>query len=126
MDIRVGIAGSAGTGKSLLAKDIADKLGVQYISSKRITRPILERLGYRWDGSMQVEEFLANEQCQEEILDLTEKAHAEAGNFVTDRTFVDIAAYTIAMNTKNVDFIERIECKCFASAKNYTDVILCP
>ena len=126
MTIRAGVVGSAGTGKSGLAESLATRLGIAYVASKSITRPMLELKGYDWSGGQYVEEFLAQEECQEELLKRSLAAEEIYQNFITDRTPVDLAAYAIVLLYKKIDKVDEIVGICREHAKRYTHLIFCP
>ena len=123
---RIGVVGAGGTGKSGLASILAERLGIAYVAAKSITRPILERKGYDWSSGTFVEEFLAQEECQQEILAKTIELEKTAGGFVTDRTPVDLAAYAIIMLHKKVSKVDDMVAACYDHVKNYTHLIFCP
>lgn len=128
MNLRVGICGCAGTGKSSLARDLAQSLGVQFLESKVITQSILTRDGYDYSSGVQVERFLAHTGRQNEILRRTmEMEDAATNGFVTDRTVVDLAAYVVAelqdMDTKG---LKHIFDTCRKRVAVYTHLLLCP
>jgi hypothetical protein len=83
-------------------------------------------MNYDWASGVQVEKFLANSQSQEEILNRTIEQQSNQENFVTDRTTIDLAAYTIAELQGNTEKIEKIVTKCKEMVHNYTHLILCP
>ena len=45
---RIGLIGCAGLGKSMIADAVSRRLGVPFLRSKDITRPILEECGYEY------------------------------------------------------------------------------
>jgi hypothetical protein len=126
MNIRIGVIGSGGVGKSGLAEAIAGKLDVRYVSSKSITRPILERKGFNWSSGQPVEEFLAQEECQNEILSKSIEIEDSGNGFVTDRTSIDLAAYAIVMLHRKVQLVDEIVEVCRQRTSKYTHLILCP
>jgi len=125
-DVRLGIIGSAGTGKSGLGLSVAKKLDIQFLAAKDITRPILEKKGYDWSSEIFVEKFLALEVCQKEILAKTVETQSEYSSFVTDRTSIDLAAYAILELQKEVEIVDEIINACRSHANTYTHLIFCP
>jgi predicted ATPase len=126
MNYRIGIAGCAGTGKSALARAIAEKLGIPLLESKEITRDILERDGYDYSSGTQVERFLASTGRQNEILRRTLEQQA-VDEFVTDRTVVDLAAYVVCeMHDNDTEVLGHILETCRKHAEEYTHIFLCP
>jgi len=126
MNYRIGIAGCAGTGKSSLARAVAESLEIPLLESKEITRDILERDGYDYASGKQVERFLANTGHQNEILRRTIEQH-DVDEFVTDRTLVDLAAYVVCeMHDKDTDTLGDILETCRKNVEIYTHIFLCP
>ena len=126
MSYKIGIAGCAGTGKSSLARAIAEKLGIPLLESKAITRDILERDGYDYASGTQVERFLASTGRQNEILRRTLEQQ-QVAEFITDRTLVDLAAYVVCeMHDKDTKTLGHILETCRKHVEEYTHIFLCP
>ncbi len=124
--LRIGIMGAAGTGKSSLARKVAEKLDLPLLESKRITQDILERDGYDYGSGVQVERFLANTGRQNEILRRTLEQE-EVDSFVTDRTLVDLAAYVVCeMHDSDTKVVGDIFNTCQEHTSRYTHLFLCP
>jgi adenylate kinase family enzyme len=123
MEQRIGIVGSPGTGKSILAQILAHKLNIPFLASKDITGDILSRDGYDFASGIQVEKFLATDARQIEILRRTREQQS-ISNFVTDRTAIDIAAYAILEMQGAYNVKKHLEvCKTLASM--YTHLFFC-
>jgi adenylate kinase family enzyme len=122
--MKIGIAGCAGTGKSVLAEKLATEMGIPFLPAKEITGEILSRDGYDYASGQQVEKFLATRERQEEILRRTIQQHS-AKEFVTDRTAVDLAAYSILEMRGALTVKLHLEA-CKTLAKKYTHIIFCP
>lgn len=126
MDVRVGITGAAGTGKSALARRVAEKLNLPLLESKTITQDILERDGYDYGSGIQVERFLANTGRQNEILRRTMEQES-VDSFVTDRTLVDLSAYVVCeMHDSDTKVVSDIFNTCQERVSRYTHLFLCP
>lgn len=124
---RIGFVGAAGTGKSTLAKATAKLLEVEFLSSKQITQPILERDGYDYGSGIQIERFLANNSRQLEIMRKTIKLQKKHDQFVTDRTVVDLAAYAIKeLHEHDSKTLRKIYDSCQKASGIYTHLIVCP
>ena len=122
---RVGVVGSGGVGKSGLAEQVAQRLGIRFLRASDVTNPILTRMNFDWSSGTQVEKFLAKEECQDEILlKSIENEHA-AGDFVTDRTAIDLAAYAVVELNQNVQKVDDILEACRAHAGTYTHIVFC-
>jgi len=124
---RVGFVGCAGTGKSTLAKSTATLLDVEFLSSKDVTQPILERDGYVYGAGVQIERFLANSDRQNEILKHTMVRYKEHEQFVTDRTVIDLAAYAVKeLHETDTKTLRKIYDTCRELSATYTHIIVCP
>jgi deoxyadenosine/deoxycytidine kinase len=124
---KVGFVGCAGTGKSTLAKATATLLDVEFLSSKDVTQPILERDGYVYGAGVQIERFLAHSDRQNEILKHTVKRYGACNQFVTDRTVIDLAAYAVKeLHEHDTKTLRKIYDTCRELSATYTHVIICP
>lgn len=124
-EVRIGIVGAAGTGKSSLAESISKSLGIPFLKSKDITHLILKRDSYDYSSGVQIERFLANTGRQNEILRRTLEQQGES-IFVTDRTVIDLAAYALCEIRENCDAVRNIVNTCRKNATRYTHLFLCP
>lgn len=127
--LTIGIIGSAGVGKTTLAKNLSMALGVPFFEAKQITQPILERDGYDYGSGVQVERFLSSSGRQCEILAKTlgQQAVKGIGSFITDRTTVDLAAYAVAgLHDSDPSLLRRVLKKCKDGSRHYTHLFLCP
>jgi len=124
-NLRIGICGTAGAGKSGLAEAISLGLNVPFVKSKDITQDILDRDGYDYASGTQIERFLAHTGRQNEILRRTlEQQSVE--RFVTDRTVIDLAAYVLCEMKDDEDTVKHIYETCRKKSVIYTHLILCP
>jgi len=127
MKLRIGIVGSAGTGKSSLGMMLAKELGIPFLPSKSITTDILNRDGYDHSCGIQVEKFLAQEGRQDSILKRTVADQKSSDSFVTDRTVVDLAAYAIAeLHSSDTKKVNSIVENCRANIGLYSHIVVCP
>ena len=126
IDLKIGICGSGGTGKSSLAHAISQGLGIEVIESKVITREILTRDGYDYAQGIQVERFLAGIGRQKEILERTIQAEDSMPSFVSDRTIFDLAAYALSETVYDMVSVEYLLNACKARVATYTHVFFCP
>lgn len=124
---RIGIVGSAGTGKSMLGMCFEARTGVEFIAAKNITTDILVRDGYDYTAQIQVERFLAHGHRQHEIMERTRSAQDGVDAFITDRTFVDLAAYALReMHESDPKEMRAILDTCRDEVGRYTHLFLCP
>jgi deoxyadenosine/deoxycytidine kinase len=127
MDRRIGFIGCAGTGKSTLAKALADELGVPFLASRDITETILDRDGYDYGSGIKIERFLSDVSRQKEIMKRTIQEQGECDQFVTDRTVIDLAAYAICeLHPQDVKALRHIYDTCMGFSDRYTHLIVCP
>jgi predicted ATPase len=123
--MKMGICGASGTGKSSLAESLSKSLGLPFFRSKDITQIILTRDGYDYSSGIQIEQFLANSGRQNEILRRTIEQQS-TGQFVTDRTVVDLAAYAVCEMHDEVEAVKHIYETCRKYSTIYTHLLLCP
>ena len=123
---RIGIVGSAGVGKSSLGFELARMLRVPFLAAKEITKDILKTDHYDYASGVQVERFLAQCGRQERIAEATIDLQCSFGQFVTDRTVIDLAAYAVAEMQSTPGIVEGIVDLCRANAGIYTHLVLCP
>ena len=124
MTYRIGIIGCAGVGKSSFAEALAIELGIPCLLSKGITQHVLVRDGYSYSSGVQIERFLAETRRQGEILRRTLEQQS-LDQFVTDRTMVDLAAYSLAEMNCDAD-ISHIYATCQKNMEKYTHIFLLP
>ncbi|MBL8786123.1 MAG: ATP-binding protein [Deltaproteobacteria bacterium] len=87
--MRIGIIGAAGTGKSTLAKQLANHLGSTLVPDHVVT--VLRELGRdSWKGVSDVKQ---RRKVREDALKRKVRAEAEHERFVSDKTVVDYLAY---------------------------------
>jgi len=125
-NIKIGIIGSAGTGKSTLAESVASTFKIANLKSREITEDILTRDGYDYSSGIQIERFLANSGRQSEMLKRTlEQQSVES--FVTDRTVIDLAAYAVCeLSQSDPMALRKIFDTCKTESSTYTHLFLCP
>lgn len=127
--LHVGIVGCAGTGKTSLAKAVSEKLGIQFLEAKQITQPILDLDEYDYGSGIQVERFLSSASRQQSILSGTCQQQKLFGSWITDRTFVDIAAYAVCgLHDSDPAVLRRIlaQCRQVVMRGCYSHIFLCP
>jgi nicotinamide riboside kinase len=119
--MRIGIAGSHGTGKSVLAKKLADTLELPLIEevARNIAKKMqLEQLDPLFENKQLALEFQSNvlaNQIAEEIKHIN--------GFVSDRTVIDNYAYWSIYGLCNYINLSRIYEKVIAHAETGYDVI---
>lgn len=125
-ELRLGICGCAGSGKSSLANALAVRLNIPLLKSKAVTQEILKRDGYDYASGVQVERFLASTGRQNEILRHTLEQQSIT-EFVTDRTLIDLAAYAVVeLHSSDAKALKHITGVCRKNVVNYTHLFVCP
>jgi len=102
--MNIGLCGSHRTGKTTLAEAISKKSGMPFVRTS--TSEVFKEHGLDPSKSMDFQKRLW---IQHKILDAAEKLwDAEKRQFITDRTPLDMAAYTLAdiQGATEVDFFE--------------------
>jgi nicotinamide riboside kinase len=120
------LVGPQRSGKSTLAKAIAEQTGMTYVPSQ--AGELFKEMGFAVDQPLTFEERMS---LQETVLDVHLAQLSTAGTyFIADRSSLDMAAYTMAEWGKNapldqekrlLDYVER----CYAVAgQHYSGVVL--
>lgn len=126
-NIRIGIAGASGTGKSSLALELQSRLAIPFVASRDITNNILSRDGYVYGSGVQIERFLASGNRPMEVFHLLKKKVAKSPAFVSDRTFVDLAAYAICeLQDDDPTLLRKIYNQCRKEVRVYTHLVFLP
>jgi hypothetical protein len=102
--MNIGLCGSHRTGKTTLAEAISQKSGMPFV--KTSTSEVFKEHGLDPSKSMDFQKRLW---IQYKILDAAEKLwYAKNRQFITDRTPLDMAAYTLAdiQGATEIDFFE--------------------
>jgi len=128
MNYKIGLIGSAGLGKSTFASYVGKELGLYFLKSKDITRPILKKYGYVYGSGMCVEKFLARREIEFALVD--ERIYNEkllSGGFITDRTTLECFCYAM-LNIEHYseDEIKMLETLCKSNMSTYTHLYYIP
>ena len=126
--VKVGLLGSAGLGKSGIAQRISQAVGLRFLRSKDITRPVLTKYGYDYGMGGCVENFLSRRDIEFEIVRRRLTAEEECINgFVTDRTTLECFAYAMLNVEKySCEDIGDLEEMCRGNMKKYTHLFYFP
>lgn len=121
---RIGLTGAQGTGKSTLAKRVAELNGYKYVDAG--VGAEMSRLGVRVGESLPLYERL---QVQLAVAHHIAEKSSGARSFVMDRTPVDVMAYTIDLfgqsNDKRcVQLFTEIQSLCFDTAIQNFNIIV--
>jgi nicotinamide riboside kinase len=90
--MRIGLTGAHRTGKSTLAKALAEQLGVPFVTSS--AGAIAKKWGFDLDKDSRMDPHAI--EMQHDILDDQRLSFHEHADFVSDRTPLDAAAYLFA------------------------------
>jgi len=125
--MKIGIVGSAGTGKTELGMLLAERMKLDFLKANDITRDILVKDGYDYTSGIQVERFLAQDNRQDRILKRTLDAENNNGSFVTDRTVIDLASYAvIELHGSDIKKVDRLMGEYKENSSSYTHLFVCP
>ncbi|WP_425217200.1 AAA family ATPase [Tumidithrix helvetica] len=117
--MNIGLCGGHRTGKSTLAKAIADRIDKPFVGTT--TSQVFQQMGLDPAKPM---DFPTRLRVQHQVLLAAEQVwQAEPNPFITDRTPIDMMAYTLAdiQGTTEVNFVE-LEAymqRCFVSANQF-------
>ncbi len=118
---RIAFSGSAGTGKSTLARALADELGVPYIEEGFRRRVDEGLLMYKLDDA-QRRELMREMWTEQRALE-----RAAASGFVSDRSSVDFAAFWLHYGLVDAEAeTERFLADMQSDAAEVERVVLCP
>lgn len=98
--MKIGISGSAGTGKSTFVKFLTERTGIPVIPE--MAREIFKEFGIRTPHDLKTEEDKLRFQFR--ITEEMKKAHNRFPEFISDRTGADSAAYWMVFNSMKAPF----------------------
>lgn len=120
-NMRIGLIGSAGTGRTTVALEVSKALELPFLGSHSITAKILDSEGYNYDPNIPVEHFLALPQRQQKLIQDRMVEEKKLGSFITDRTTLDHFAYALlVVHTYSDEQIEMFRKMCQDHMKSYT------
>ncbi|MCB2183857.1 MAG: ATP-binding protein [Desulfobulbaceae bacterium] len=122
---KIGLCGSHRTGKTTLARVIAERTGMEFLQTT--TSDVFAGNGLNPSEPM---DFTTRIWIQQKVVDAAEEVWQGAvGSFITDRTPIDMMAYTLAdiQGKTEVDFaaLEEYLDRCFAATnKFFSDLVI--
>lgn len=125
--MRIALTGSSSTGKTTLLEDLMGTSFFQdneYISVQIDTRSILNEMCLRADSAGCTPEEMRKFQWR--ILEEKQAKEAKAASFITDRSYLDLAAYWLARVNKIDQETASYLNACIAAAARYTTHIYLP
>jgi hypothetical protein len=123
--MKIALSGSAGTGRTTIAKNVSSHIDFAPITN--LAKQILKSEGFRYGTSQTVEEFMATPERQNELFTLKHRAESQYDNFVTDRSWIDLAAYCIQGMQNRQDFDIATFCEnCRSEVEKYDAIIHIP
>jgi hypothetical protein len=100
--MKIALSGSAGTGRSTIAIRLAQSIAHSPLTN--LAKGILREHGFKYGTDMTVEQFLATPERQRQLYDHKRVVESKYDNFVTDRSWIDNAAYAVVGLHKNMMF----------------------
>jgi predicted ATPase len=122
--MKIAVTGCAGLGKTVLAKLIAKRLGLNVVLGT--AQEVLQQANPCWsEMTCHVESFIESCGLRQEIFELQKRNEAQSESFVTDRAYVEQAAYIIVEGSRsfNDHGSDKLISKCIEESKKY-DVIV--
>jgi hypothetical protein len=123
-DMSIGLCGSHRTGKTTLAEAVSQRTGIPFVRTG--TSEVFRECGL--DPSAPLD-FKKRLWIQNEILDAAERVwNAGQGRFITDRTPLDMAAYTLAdiQGATEIDLagLEKYLDRCFKATNRFFELLV--
>jgi adenylate kinase family enzyme len=118
----IGLCGPSGSGKTTLAQSFSDKNGIPFVKTNATS--VFQRFSVSPSSDLFFEDRLV---VQNAILDAFEEQYrSQPYGFVTDRTPIDVAAYTLADISRETIYDPKLEVeamslieRCFDIANRY-------
>lgn len=125
--MKIALTGSSGTGRTTIAQKLAQV--VDYPALTNLTKNILRDDGFKYGTNFTVEEFLSTPERQKKLFENKKIMESHYEDFVTDRSWLDLASYCIQgmYNSSYSDFdIDNFVLNCQNEIKKYDIVIHIP
>ena len=120
-NLRIGLLGCPGSGKTTVASKLAEELNIPFLSSRSITQQILDRDKFDFVSGMYVEKFLATKHREFELVENKISIENKSDSFVTDRTTLEQFAYALLeIHQYDDNEIKDLQKKCQNHLKTYT------
>ena len=125
--MKIGLVGCPGTGRTTVAMELSNTLGISFVSSKSITQKITQRDGYIYSPNHFVEYFLAVKSREFELVNARIAAEAGVTDFITDRTTLEQFAYALLrLDTYSTEDINKLREICCDNMNHYTHIFYFP
>jgi hypothetical protein len=118
MVLRIGISGVHRTGKTTLAKELAKRLGLPFIPVD--ASGYFKELGLDPKDNMSCADLML---VQKNILEGSREKWGVTTGFVSDRTPIDFAAYTVS-NGRNCEGVYVYKWECVRALNEYFDLLV--
>lgn len=118
MDLRIGISGIHRTGKTTLARELAEQLGLPFIPVD--ASGYFKELGLDPKDDMSCPDLML---VQTNILEGSREKWGVTTGFVSDRTPIDFAAYTV-INGRSCEGTYLYKWECVQKLNNYFDLVV--
>ena len=123
--MKVALSGSAGTGRSTIAMRLAQS--INHTPLTNMAKGILRQEGFKYGTEVTVEKFLATPERQMLLFDHKRIEESKYDNIVTDRSWIDHAAYSVIGLHENYDFdISSYLSDCRCEVEKFDSIIHIP
>lgn len=123
--MKIALSGSAGTGRSTIAIRLAQS--ISHTPLINLAKGILREQGFMYGTDTTVEKFLATPERQMMLYDHKRITEAQHENFVSDRSWIDNAAYAVIGFYENPSFdIASYLDDCRCEVEKYDSIIHIP
>jgi hypothetical protein len=123
--MKIALAGSAGTGRTTIARKVAEV--VNHPALTNLAKPILKDYGFQYGMGLTVEQFLCTPERQNMLFENKSVMESHYDDFVTDRSWIDLASYAIQgmHEDENFDITSYVK-NCQKEALKYDAIVHIP
>ena len=123
--MKIALTGASSTGKTTVAKLLADKLKIPFVGST--ARSIAERVKLQPEQINNRDEFIL---FQKRVIEEKLLEESSYDSFITDRAYIDSIVYTLKLSmlldSDDINFLRVYEKECIAKTHNYDILIKVP
>jgi len=123
--MKIALSGSAGTGRTTIARKLSQIVG--YPSLTNLAKAILRDDGFKYGMGLPVEQFLCTPDRQGMLAENKRVMESHYDDFVTDRSWLDLAAYCVQgmLEKEKFDISEFLN-ECQEEVEKYDIIIHIP
>ena len=123
--MKIALSGSAGTGRTTIARKLSQIVG--YPSLTNLAKSILRDDGFKYGMGLTVEQFLCTPDRQGMLAENKRVMESHYDDFVTDRSWLDLAAYCVQgmLEKEKFDISEFLN-ECQEEVEKYDIIIHIP